>query len=726
MCEAAEQTDHAGHHGGQEMPANDAVKSMSGAALLSDEVGSIVEHMLNGMAYGKMLFEDGQPSDFVYLYTNPAFESLTGLSSVVGRRVSDVIPGIRESDPLLFDVFGRVARGGKPEKLEIHVEALDAWFSITIYSPKLEHFVAVFEVITERKQAERDLLRANERLSLAQRTAGAGVWDWDIPNGTLTWSDELFQLFGLNPATAIASFDTWRSVVHPDDLQKAEGVIMACIRDHVHLFNEYRIVLLTGEVRWVDAFGDTTYDTDGNAQRMIGICIDSTGRKQAEAQIEFLAHHDQLTQLPNRFVAKERLKMAMAYADRAREYVALLFLDLDSFKAINDSLGHNMGDLLLVEVSRRLQACLRETDTVSRQGGDEFLIILTHIQDIDAVTGSAAKIVDALAAPCEIEGHALAVTVSVGIAIYPNDAQDTETLMQQADTAMYHAKGTGGNDYTFFSEQMNVARVAALAIRAELRQALAGGEFALHYQAQIDLASGRVLGAEALLRWHSPKRGLVLPDEFVFIAEDCGLIVPIGDWVLQEACRQAARWQQAGLPELTIAVNLSAMQFRRGNLQQSVVQALSASGLAPALLELELTESILITEAESVMETVRNLRSLGVRFAIDDFGTGYSSLAYLKRFPIDKLKIAQTFVQDMDTNPEDAAIVHAIIQMARALGLRTVAEGIETEDTIEHLLLHHCDEAQGNFLSRPLPAEAFQQYVLAAMQQQSVPDRAPS
>jgi PAS domain S-box-containing protein len=323
--------------------------------------------MLNGMAYGKMLFEDGQPSDFVYLYTNPAFESLTGLSSVVGRRVSDVIPGIRESDPLLFDVFGRVARGGKPEKLEIHVEALDAWFSITIYSPKLEHFVAVFEVITERKQAERDLLRANERLSLAQRTAGAGVWDWDIPNGTLTWSDELFQLFGLNPATAIASFDTWRSVVHPDDLQKAEGVIMACIRDHVHLFNEYRIVLLTGEVRWVDAFGDTTYDTDGNAQRMIGICIDSTGRKQAEAQIEFLAHHDQLTQLPNRFVAKERLKMAMAYADRAREYVALLFLDLDSFKAINDSLGHNMGDLLLVEVSRRLQACLRETATRRRR-----------------------------------------------------------------------------------------------------------------------------------------------------------------------------------------------------------------------------------------------------------------------------------------------------------------------------------------------------------------------
>ena len=500
------------------MPPNDSIKSTSGVVLLPGEVGTIVENMLNGMAYCKMLFEDGQPSDFIYLYTNPAFESLTGLSGVIGKRVTDAIPGIRETDPLSFEIYGRVARGGKPEKFETHVEALGTWFSVTVYSPKPEHFVAVFDVITEHKQAERDLLLANERLSLAQRTAGAGVWDWDIAKGTLTWSDEFFRLFGLDPATAVASFDTWRSMVHPDDLQRAEEVIMASIRNHAPLFNEYRIVLPTGAVRWINAVGDTTYDADGNAQRMIGICIDATERKQAEAQIEFLAHHDHLTQLPNRFVATERLKMAMAYADRAKENVALLFLDLDHFKAINDSLGHNMGDLLLVEVARRLQTCLRETDTVSRQGGDEFLVILTHIHDLTAVTGSAAKIVNALAAPYEIDGHALAVTVSVGIAIYPNDAQDAETLMQRADTAMYHAKATGGNEFTFFSEQMNVAVAVTLAIRSELRQALAAGEFALHYQPQIDLASGRILGAEALLRWHSPKRGLVLPDEFISLA----------------------------------------------------------------------------------------------------------------------------------------------------------------------------------------------------------------
>ena len=696
------------------MSLSDPSNSPPGVTHLPNEAGQIVERMLNGMAYCKMLFEDGQPCDFIYLYTNPAFESLTGLSGVTGRRVTDVIPGIRESDPLSFEIYGRVALSGKPEKFE--TQALGMWFSITVYSPRPEHFVAVFDTITERKQTEQALLRANERLSLAQRTAGAGVWDWDITQGTLTWSDEFFQLFGLDSTATAASFDTWRSVVHPDDQQRAEEVILASIRNHVPLFNEYRIVLPSGEVRWIDAFGDTTYDADGNAQRMTGICIDSTGRKQAEAQIEFLAHHDLLTQLPNRFVAKERLKMAMAYADRADENVALLFLDLDGFKVINDTLGHNIGDLLLVEVARRLQGCLRETDTVSRQGGDEFLIILTHVQDMEAVTGSAGKIVAALAAPCEIEGHTLEVTASVGIAIYPNDALDTDTLIQRADTAMYHAKGRGGNDYTYFSEQMNAALAMTLAIRSELRQALAGGEFALHYQPQVDLASERVVGVEALLRWHSPKRGLMLPDEFIHIAEDSGLIVQIGDWVLQEACRQAVRWQQAGLPELTVAVNLSAVQFRRGNLQQSVMQALSASGLAPALLELELTESILITEAEDALETVRNLKSLGIRFAIDDFGTGYSSLAYLRRFPIDKLKIAQAFVQDMNTNPEDAAIVHAIIQMARALNLRTVAEGIEAEDTIEHLRLHHCDEAQGNYFSRPLLADELQYYMLAATQ----------
>ena len=696
------------------MSSKDPESSTPARVSLADEAEAIVEFMLNGMAYCRMLYADGRPSDFVMLYVNPAFESLTGFVNAVDKRITEVLPGIRESNPELFDIFGRVASGGQPEQFETLVAARGMWFSISVYSPRPGHFVAMFDVITERKRAEHELRRVHERLSLAQRMAGAGVWDWNIVDGELAWSDEFFHLFGLDPRTDDASFDTWRRVVHPDDLQKAEAVINASIQDRTPLFNQYRIVLPGGEVRWIDAFGDITYDAQGHAQRMIGICVDANERKQAEAQIEFLAHHDPLTRLPNRFVAKERLKMAMAYADRANESIALLFLDLDNFKAINDTLGHSAGDLLLIEVAQRLQACLRETDTVSRQGGDEFLIILANITDLDDVSDAAAKIVAALAAPCEIEGHALAVTVSVGIAIYPNDARDTDALMQRADTAMYHAKDNGGNDYTFFNEQMNAAVAEAHAIRSELRQALADGEFELYYQPQIDLASGRIVGAEALLRWHSPKRGLVLSEAFIPIAEDCGLIVPIGDWVLQEACRQAVRWQQDGLPELSIAVNLSALQFRRGDLRQSVIQALGDSGLDPSCLELELTESILIMEAEHALDTVRHLKSLGIRFSIDDFGTGYSSLAYLKRFPIDKLKIDQSFVRDMDTNPEDAAIVHAIIQMARALNLKTLAEGIETEATIEHLRIHHCDEAQGFYFSRPLPAKAFADYLMAA------------
>ncbi len=696
------------------MPASHSEPPAPGAAHLGGEADSLVEHMLNGLAYCRMLFEAGRPVDFVYLYTNPAFESQTGLSNVIGKRVSEVIPGICEADPQLFDIYGRVARTGRPERFETHVKALDMWFSIAVYSPKPEHFVALFDVITHRKQAERDLILAHERLSLAQRTAGAGVWDWDITTGTLAWSDEFFHLFGLDPARAEASFETWRSVVHPDDLTKAEEVIMASIHDRVPLFNEYRIIRPDGETRWIDAFGDTAYDDQGKARRMIGICIDATERKRSEAQIEFLAHHDPLTQLPNRFVAKERLKLAMAYADRAQGSVALLFLDLDNFKSINDSLGHTTGDLLLVEVARRLLTCLRETDTVSRQGGDEFLVILADIPDLDSVAASAAKIVATLAEPCEIDGHDLAVSVSVGVALYPNDARDTDTLMQQADTAMYYAKENGGNDYTFFNDQMNVAVAQTLAIRSQLHQALAGEEFELHFQPQFDLASGRAICAEALLRWRSPERGLVLPEAFIPVAEDCGLIIPIGDWVLRQACREAVRWQQAGWPELGVAVNLSALQFRRGNLQHAVVQALSASGLDPSLLELELTESILIMEAEHAMETIRHLKSLGIRFAIDDFGTGYSSLAYLKRFPIDKLKIDQSFVRDMNTNAGDAAIVHAIIQMARALNLRTVAEGVETGELVEHLRLHHCDAVQGTLLAEPLAAEAFLAYLQTA------------
>jgi diguanylate cyclase (GGDEF)-like protein/PAS domain S-box-containing protein len=438
--------------------------------------------------------------------------------------------------------------------------------------------------------------------------------------------------------------------------------------------------------------------------------IDISERKAAQAQIEFLAYHDVLTGLPNRLLARDRLELAMRYADRTQGKIGLMFLDLDNFKTINDSLGHPVGDVLLKAFAARLRDCLRDTDTLSRQGGDEFLIVLPDQHAREDLQAMAEKILQQMAVPFQVDGVVLPTTVSIGIAIYPDNGRDSATLLKMADTAMYHAKEAGRNAYRFYVEQMNVDAVEGLTIRNGLRQALERNEFVLHYQPQLDLASGEVIGGEALIRWNHPEMGLLFPGRFIAIAEESGLIVPIGDWVLREACRQAVAWRQSGLPPLVMAVNLSAKQFKRDDLERSVSAALAESGLDPACLELELTESILIQDTENVLATVQRLKSLGVKLSIDDFGTGYSSLSYLKRFAVDKLKIDQSFVRDMVTDPNDAAIVGAIIQMARSLNLKTIAEGVEDEQTMACLRLQQCDEAQGYHFSRPIPAEEFARF----------------
>ena len=444
---------------------------------------------------------------------------------------------------------------------------------------------------------------------------------------------------------------------------------------------------------------------------IVSMAQDVSERKAAQQQIEFLAYHDALTGLPNRLLAKDHLEQAILAAERAHSMVALLFIDLDKFKTINDSLGHVIGDGLLKAASLRLRECLRDTDTLSRQGGDEFLIVLNNMPDTESITVVSEKILARLAEPFAIDQHELAISLSIGIAVYPDDGKDFDTLLKQSDTAMYQAKDSGRNTYRFHTEQMNIDAIEHLRMRNGLRRAVEQGEFVLHYQAQINLATGAVMGAEALIRWNHPELGMVPPDRFISIAEDSGLIVPIGDWVLREACRQAVAWRSAGLPELQIAVNLSAVQFKRDEVEKSVTQALAESGLDPALLELELTESILIRDTEKVLAAVQRLKKLGVKFSIDDFGTGYSSLSYLKRFNVDKLKIDQSFVRDMADDPNDAAIVGAIIQMAKSLGLTTIAEGVEDERQLSQLRLLYCDEAQGYYFARPMPAAEFANFI---------------
>jgi diguanylate cyclase (GGDEF)-like protein len=420
-----------------------------------------------------------------------------------------------------------------------------------------------------------------------------------------------------------------------------------------------------------------------------------------------MAHHDALTDLPNRVLLYDRIGRQMAQTRRNQRVMALLFIDLDRFKNVNDSLGHQAGDRLLQAVARRLIGCVRDADTVARLGGDEFVVVLSEINSPEDAANVAQKVLEALSQPFRIADQDLHITPSVGICTFPRDGEDVETLMRNADIAMYHAKEMGRNNYQFFTAEMNATAHQRLALENDLRRALERSEFILHYQPQLDLKTGEIVGFEALVRWRHPDRGMVPPSQFIPVAEDTGLISRLGEWVLQQACAQAAEWQKAGYAHLQVAVNLSAQQFRREDIAETVARALEHTGLPAARLELEITESVMIQQPEQAVVKFGQLNAMDVQLSIDDFGTGYSSLSYLKRFPIDKLKIDQSFVRDISTDPDDAAIVTAIIAMAHSLGLEVIAEGVETAEQLAFLKVLGCDKAQGYYFSRPVPAQEF-------------------
>ena len=426
----------------------------------------------------------------------------------------------------------------------------------------------------------------------------------------------------------------------------------------------------------------------------------------AKVQLDHLVHHDVLTGLPNRILLQDRLIQAMESACRQGRQLAVMFMDLDQFKHINDSLGHAIGDKLLQSVAQRLMGCVRHSDTISRQGGDEFVVLLPYIENPESAGVCAQKMLATLALPHRIDQHELHISVSIGISIYPNDGQDAETQIKNADIAMYQAKENGRNNYKFFEQDMNARAVQRQSVEVSLRRALKRQEFVLHYQPKINLQSGAIVGVEALIRWQHPEQGLLLPAQFVSIAEDCGLILPIGRWVLREACLQARSWQQAGLPPIIVAVNISALEFRDKDFLENIRAVIEKTGLEPRYLELELTESVLMQDAASTDSLLHALANFGVKLAIDDFGTGYSSLSYLKQFPINTLKIDQSFVNQMCSNLDDAAIVSAVTSMGKSLKLCVIAEGVESSEQSAFLLAQHCDEGQGYYFGCPMVAEA--------------------
>lgn len=429
-------------------------------------------------------------------------------------------------------------------------------------------------------------------------------------------------------------------------------------------------------------------------------------RKKAEIEIRKLAYYDTLTGLPNRILFYDRLKQYLGHAEREKCSLAILFLDLDRFKVVNDSLGHGNGDLLLQEVSRRLDKTIRMSDTVARLGGDEFVIALQSVTRGEDLSGVASTILSVLREPIHIEGHEIFTSCSIGIAIYPDDGNSAEELMKHSDIAMYQAKEHGRNTYQFFSLEMNRRAFDRQMHENQLRKALQRNELFLLYQPQIDVTAGEITGFEALVRWNHPERGIVTPCDFIHLAEETGLILPIGEWVLRTACAQNIAWQQQGLRPVRMAVNISGRQFKHASIVDFVRQILLETGLDPQLLELELTESTIMTEPSTVVPILHSLKELGVHLSIDDFGTGYSSLSCLKHFPIDRLKIDQSFVSDIDSNPDDAAIAEAIISMARSLRIEVVAEGVENVRQLDFLRSRNCCMMQGYYFSEPLPPEA--------------------
>lgn len=584
-------------------------------------------------------------------------------------------------------------------------------------------------------QAFQELSKSRQQLLAAQKIARLGSWDWIPAKNNFHWSPELYHIFALDPVAGGGADDTFIGAVHPLEKEQVKMTIEEAVAAKHSFRLDYKIIRADGKECFVTTEGHPVLDRQGRLIRMTGTVQDITERKQAEEQIRSLAFYDNLTGLPNRILFRDRLQQAIRQAARQHTMVAVTFIDLDQFKDINDSLGHNAGDMLLREVGQRFLAATRATDTVARLGGDEFTIALQNVPSMEIIRSLTQKLMDIFSQPFVLESKNIFVTASMGVSVYPGDAETTDDLLKKADTAMYFAKEQGKNNCKLFLSEMQVKADTRLTLQNEIRLAMERNEFILHYQPKFNTMTGELTGMEALIRWNHPEKGVVFPNTFIPVAEATGLIVPLGEWVLQEACRQNVAWQARGYKPIKVAVNVSCVQFKRDNLVATIRRVLKSTGLPPHLLQIELTESSLMQQGEpqnamqtteepvvsgvpsaeadavngSIIHALDELQKMGVSIALDDFGTGYSSLSYLRYLPIDVIKIDRSFIWGINAR-QGSEIISAIIEMSKKLRLQVIAEGVETEQQKTYLLKQGCNEVQGYLTGRPVSAKECMQY----------------
>ena len=663
--------------------------------------------------------------DWTMEYVSEGCQTLTGYRPdelMLNRRLSYENLTLPEDRARVARVIHAALRSGDAFEVEYRIRRADgqiAWVLERGVGIRNSHgqpawIEGYIQDISERMAVDEMMREAVRRYESLFENATEGIFQTTPEGRYLSANPALARIYGhTTPDALISHLHDIEHQLYVQPERRAEFVRLMQEQGTVRNF-ESQVYTRDGSIIWISENARVVRHADGSVQFYEGTVVDITERREHEAALEYQAHHDSLTGLPNRALLPDRIEQAIAQAGRSGKQVAVVFVDLDHFKLINDSLGHHVGDRLLLEVASRLKTCVRGNDTVVRQGGDEFVLVLAEQQGEDDILAVVSRLLDAVSQPWTDNGQEYGLSCSIGVSCFPQDGDESGALLRSADAAMYQAKASGRSTYHFYTPELNQAVSERLELENSLRHALEREEFRVYYQPRIDVASSRIVGAEALIRWDCPGKGIVPPDSFISIAEETGLIIPIGQWILREACRQNSAWRRAGLPPIAVSVNLSPIQFRHTGLVDSVAAALTEAGLDPKSLELEVTESFVMHDAERINVAMQSLKALGVDIAVDDFGTGYSSLSYLKRFPVDRLKVDKSFVRDIDSDPDDAAIVRAIITLGHALNLRVVAEGVETAAHLDYLKLHGCDEVQGYYFSRPVPASQLESLLRAS------------